>query len=129
MEYKTIFVSNLPLETDRDEVKSYLHQSLDNEKVKVKAKVGSLVPYIRVDGKLQAKCLVGTTITFQQVTGWKETLQRTPFHPRDHPKDNIWIALQEEFIGLSGLEQHDKDLSKPYSHQFEYVSSCNAALY
>jgi RNA recognition motif-containing protein len=137
MESKTVFVNNLPLRTIKDEIRSHFSSSLQIDKGRVD--VGPLVRYIRPEenieekgtvGTLQADFRIGTTVTFPIVPQWKETLRGKYFRPGNGPlntRPKIDIAIKEEFIGLSGLEQHDKD-SEPYSHEFEYGNPRNDGI-
>ena len=125
MEAKTVFVDNLPASAIKSDVKTHFCEALKVERVEV----SDLVPYIRSEEeveekKVEAQFAYGTTVTFPKVAKWKETLRGKYFRPGNGPlkvRPKFEIAIQEQFLGLTGLRQHDKDLSVDYSHEFEYV--------
>lgn len=110
---RTVLVSNLPLASTEDDVKTHFTSVLTD----CQPIVSNLVPYTRLnedeDQKSRREEKLSTIITFRADHNWSDTLVTKPFNPKAESNSEVLLVFEEQFIGLSAIEQ-DPLVSTPH---------------
>jgi hypothetical protein len=102
---RTVLVSNIPLASTEDDVKTHFTSVLTD----CQPIVGTLVPYTKLseeeDRKTRKEEKLSAIVTFRGDNSWSDILVSKPFNPKADGDSEVLLAFEEQFLGLSPIEQ------------------------
>jgi hypothetical protein len=102
---RTVLVSNLPLTSTEDDVKTHFTSVLAD----CTPIVGTLVPYVKLheeEGrKMRKEEKLSAVVTFRGDHTWSDVLVSKPFYPKAEVDCEALPVFEEQFLGLSAIEQ------------------------
>src|ERR1700744_6057014 len=102
---RPVLVSNLPLSSTEDDVKVHFTSVLTD----CTPIVGNLVPYTKLhegeNRKTRKEEKLSAVVTFRGDHTWGDVLVSKPFNPKAEVDSEVLLVFEEQFLGLSPIEQ------------------------